>query len=73
MLEHIVKYFESERGWGGEIWYRRFKTEEEANEAIKDCNASLPPGNIAPDYYIQASYEGVDLANNPKYDQTYKH
>lgn len=72
-MTHIVKYYESERGWGGEIWYRRFDTKEKALEAIKDCNGSLPTGNIAPDYYIKASYEGFDESNNPKYDQIYKH
>lgn len=72
-MTHIVEYYESERGWGGEIWYRRFDTKEEAEEAIKECNDLLPPGNIAPDYYILASYIGVDEINNPKYDQTYRH
>lgn len=72
-MTHLVKFYESERGWGGEIWYRRFTTKEEAEKAIEDCNKHLPEGNIAPDYYIKASYEGVDESNNPKYDQTYKH
>lgn len=72
-MTHIVEYYESERGWGGEIWYRRFDTKEEADAAIRDCNASLPSGNRTPDYYIKASYIGVDEVNDPKYDQTYKY
>lgn len=71
MTTYIVKYYESERGWGGETWYRRFSTKEEAEEAIVDCNKDLPKDT--PDYYIVASYVGVDSVNNPKYDVVYKH
>lgn len=70
-MDHIVKYYESERGWGGEIWYRRFPDLMSALLAIEDCNKDNPA--TAPDYYIVASYEGVDVVNNPMYDITYKH
>ena len=68
---HIVKFYESELGWGGEIWYKRYHTREEALEAVKKSNKDLP--DETPDYYIIASYEGVDEVNNPKYDKVYKH
>ena len=70
MKTYIVEYRESERGFGGEIWYRRFNTELEAHKEVFDTNADLPL--VAPDYYICASYVGVDEYNNPRYDQTYK-
>lgn len=69
---YIVKYTESERGWGGEIWYRRFIDKEAALEAVYDCNKDLPSTHT-PDYYIQAEYIGIDEDNNPKYDSTYKY
>lgn len=72
-MDHIVEYYESERGWGGEIWYRRYNSKQEADAAIKDCNGALPRGDVVPDYYIRASYVGVDTENNPKYDKVYKH
>lgn len=55
---HIVQYRESERGWGGEIWFRGFATKEEADKEIFDCNKDLP--EKTPDYYILASYIGTD-------------
>ncbi len=68
---YIVEYRESERGWGGEIWFNRFDTEHEARVAVYECNDGLP--DSAPDYYIVASYVGEDCVNNPYYDGTYKH
>jgi len=70
-ISHIVRYYESERGWGGEIWYRRFSTKEEALGEVEDCNNRLP--DECPDYYIFASYEGVDENNDPRYDVMYRH
>lgn len=55
-MPHIVKYTESERGWGGEVWFRGFDTKEEAEEEIFDTNKNLP--DEVPDYYIMATYEG---------------
>lgn len=63
-MPHIVKYRESERGWGGEIWYSGFTTKEEAQKAVADCNDKLPTDYV-PDYYICASYEG-ELASIPR-------
>ncbi|AKO61405.1 hypothetical protein [Salmonella phage vB_SalS_ABTNLsp9] len=57
-MKHIVKYTESERGWGGEIWYRGFDSEEEARAEVHDTNKNLPKDHV-PDYYIQAKYDGV--------------
>lgn len=54
-MKHIVKYIESERGWG-EIWHRGFDTIEEANAAVTECNKDLP--EETPDYYIVARYLG---------------
>ncbi|EJB4242347.1 hypothetical protein MT068_001419 [Salmonella enterica] len=54
---HIVKYTESERGWGGEIWYNSFDSEEEARMEVRDVNGRLPKDHV-PDYYIQAEYMG---------------
>lgn len=56
-MKHVVKYFESERGWGGETWYVGYDTEKEADRAVDECNRDLPAGP-APDYYIVATYEG---------------
>lgn len=57
-MKHVVKYFESERGWGGEIWYVGYDTEQEADQAVDKCNRDLPEGYV-PDYYIVATYEGL--------------
>lgn len=66
-MKHVVKYIESERGWGGEIWHRGFDTKEEADAAIADCNKDLP--EETPDYYIVAQYLG-EMAEIPG---DYKH
>lgn len=57
-MKHIVEFRESERGWGGEIWYSGFDTLEEAKERIAECNKDLPTDRV-PDYYIVATYAGV--------------
>lgn len=71
--KHIVKYRESERCWGGEIWYRPFDTKEQADEAILKCNEPYKDIKHAPDYYIVASYEAFAEYENTKYAETYKH
>lgn len=53
----VVKYTESERGWGGEVWYRSFDTESEAKEEVLNTNRTLPKNGV-PDYYIMAQYIG---------------
>jgi hypothetical protein len=55
-MKHIVKYTESERGWGGEVWYRDLGNKEVALNEVKEVNADLP--TKTPDYYIQAEYIG---------------
>lgn len=62
-MKHIVKYTESERGWGGEVWYRDFDNKEVALNEIKEVNADLP--TTTPDYYILAEYVG-EMLNLPK-------
>jgi hypothetical protein len=71
--KHIVKYRESESGWGGETWYRPFDTMEEAAAAIQECNEPYRDIKFAPDYYIIASYETYAEYENTKYAETYKH
>ena len=71
--KHIVKYVESERGWGGEIWYRPFNTKAEADAAIFECNEPYKDIKHAPDYYIIASYETFTEYENSKYAETYKY
>ncbi|ANM45558.1 hypothetical protein [Salmonella phage 100268_sal2] len=45
-MKHIVKYTESERGWGGESWYRPFDTEAEALMEVNDVNKDLPKDHV---------------------------
>ncbi len=54
---YVVRYRDSERGWGSETWFRGFDSENEAKEAVRDTNARNT-ASTAPDYYIQAYYEG---------------
>lgn len=64
-MKHVVKYTESERGWGGEIWYQGFDTEDQAIDAITSCNKDNPESYV-PDYYICAEYVGVTDKEIPK-------
>lgn len=63
-IMHIVKYTESERGWGGEVWYTEFSTKELADESVTDYNKDLPTSYV-PDYYIKAEYIG-EMTELPK-------
>lgn len=54
---HIVKFRESEAGWGGEVWFKGFDTFEQAQAAVDRCNKDLPDDHV-PDFYICAYYEG---------------
>lgn len=60
---HVVKFRESERGWGGEVWHQKFDTKEEAEAAVFKCNKDLP--EETPSYYIVATYIG-ELQELPK-------
>ena len=62
-MPHIVQYRESERGWGGEVWFRGFDTKEDAEKEVLDTNKDLP--DEVPDYYIKATYMGV-MVDIPK-------
>lgn len=55
-MKYVVKYTESERGWGGEVWYTPYPTEKLAKADVKKCNKDLPEDT--PDYYIIAEYVG---------------
>lgn len=35
-MKHIVKFTESERGCGGEVWYNPYSSEEEARKEVKE-------------------------------------
>ena len=54
---HVVKYTESERGWGGEVWFNSYETELDAKLAVTKCNKDLPESYV-PEYYIIAEYIG---------------
>lgn len=56
-MKHVVQYTESERGWGGEVWFTEFETETKALSAVDECNKNLPA--LTPDYYIVAKYLGT--------------
>lgn len=60
---HVVKFTESERGWGGEVWHQSFDTKDAAEEAVFKCNKDLP--KETPNYYIVAKYIG-ELHELPK-------
>lgn len=55
--KHMVKFIESERGWGGEVWYIPFDDKESAMARVNECNADNPTSHV-PDYYNQANYHG---------------
>ena len=57
MTKHVVQFTEIERGWGGEVWYSAYGSEEEALKEVHECNKDLPTNT--PDYYIVAKYLGV--------------
>ena len=57
MTNHVVQFTESERGWGGEIWYSSYDSEQEALKEVRECNKDLPA--MTPNYYIIAKYLGV--------------
>lgn len=55
---HIVKFTESERGWGGEVWFNAYETMREAQLTIEECNKDYDSSKPTPSYYIIASYHG---------------
>lgn len=57
-MKHVVKYRDSERGWGSETWYTPYDSYEEALEKVNSCNAKNSKSEV-PDYYIQAEYIGI--------------
>lgn len=63
----VVKYYESERGWGSSTWYTGFKSPEEAKSAVLKTNERNTESR-APDYYITATYMG-EMDEVPKDDE----
>lgn len=59
MTNHVVKFTESERGWGGEVWFNTYRSESEAMDVVRDCNKNYDGDLPTPDYYIIANYLGV--------------
>lgn len=56
-MKHIVKFTESERGWGGQVSFIGYDTMEEAKDIVAEQNKDLPTDHV-PDYYCFAEYEG---------------
>lgn len=63
-MKHVIQYTESERSWGGEVWYAAYATKEEALSAMENTNEGLPTDYV-PDYYIFAEYVG-EMTEVPK-------
>ena len=55
---HIVENRYSERGWGGDVMFKGFKTREEADEYIKEINRDNTL-SYTPNIYTSASYKGL--------------
>lgn len=58
-MKHVVKYTESELGWGGEVWYVAHDSQHSAIRAVEECLDKLPKNQVIPDYYVVAEYIGV--------------
>ena len=57
MTNHVVQFTESDRGWGGEVWFNSYETEETARKEVYNCERDKTM--ITPDWYIHAEYLGV--------------
>lgn len=55
---HIVENRYSERGWGGDVFFKGFETKKEADDYIKEIN-SENTSLVVPDTYTVASYKGA--------------
>lgn len=53
-VKYRVTYTEHERGWGQDVYTHDYDTRDEAEEAIKKCNAENTARH-APDFYTTAS------------------
>lgn len=64
-MKHIVKYRESELGWGGEVRYRHreFDNKDAALKSVEECNSNCPDDYVH-DFYITAEYIG-ELSKTP--------
>ena len=59
MTNYVVQFTESERGYGGEVWFNAYDFESQAMDVVRDCNKYYNGDLPTPDYYIIASYLGV--------------
>jgi hypothetical protein len=64
----VVKFRESERGWGSDTWVVMYDNYQEALDEVKDTNSENTSKEV-PDYYIQAyepklfaDYYGIKLS-----------
>lgn len=48
-----LEFYESERGWGSDVWYNYYDTLDEALAARDECNRDNS-GTHVPEYYIIA-------------------
>jgi len=56
--KYFVEYYESERGWGSDVWETAYDTKDEALAATKETNDKYMNKSYTPDYYIRATYVG---------------
>lgn len=59
-IKYRVSYYESERGWGSDSWYKDYETQVIAENAVAETN-SKNVEKYAPDYYLTATYVGEVL------------
>lgn len=57
--KHVVRYYESERGWGSDTWETAYDSYEEAMKWVNETNEKFMGKDFAPDYYIRATYVGL--------------
>lgn len=57
---HIVKFLESEIGWGGEIWFVGYDTLKDAMEAVQLCNKGLSRTTTPNNYIVAEYYDEMD-------------
>jgi hypothetical protein len=64
----VVKFRESESGWGSDTWTIWYDSLEEARKDVRDVNKKNPVGRV-PDYYICAD-EPVKFTEFYKIDRS---
>lgn len=59
-MSYIVRFTESECGWGTDTWDSEYSTEKEAREAAEEVN-SKNTAKIVPNIYTTAQYVGLKI------------